>query len=129
MSEKKIDIYDCEKSLEKFGPGLPIDQIKVLARYLKEIYPSKEKYRETNTKIIEAGKKIKILMKQIIEGQKKVQTELLNYGRCIGDYIYLSSNLKVIEALTRLSSYFCCFPELSDSAIYQIKDTDFEATT
>eukprot|EP00826_Nyctotherus_ovalis_P018400 TRINITY_DN1550_c0_g1_i5.p1 TRINITY_DN1550_c0_g1~~TRINITY_DN1550_c0_g1_i5.p1 ORF type:complete len:358 (+),score=84.16 TRINITY_DN1550_c0_g1_i5:209-1282(+) len=129
LSEKDIDPYDCDKGLNKLEPKVPAEHVKVILAYLKELYPDKEKYCKMQAEFSDAGKKIKLLMKQIIEYQRKVQTELINYSKFVDTYIVPHSNPRLMEALAKFTPYFNCIAELSDYAIYQIKDTDIEITT
>eukprot|EP00826_Nyctotherus_ovalis_P064505 TRINITY_DN9463_c0_g1_i25.p1 TRINITY_DN9463_c0_g1~~TRINITY_DN9463_c0_g1_i25.p1 ORF type:complete len:319 (-),score=67.24 TRINITY_DN9463_c0_g1_i25:40-996(-) len=67
LSEKQIDLYDCEKALDKLGSEIPTEHIKMLVCYMREVYPDKKKYSEMLINLADTGNKIKSLMKLIIE--------------------------------------------------------------
>lgn len=124
LSEKDIDLYDCEKALDKIGSEIPAEKVKMIVAHMRELYPDKEKYYEMQESLANAGTKIKSLMKQIIDHQKKVQIELINYERYLDTTMVNFSNPRFIEALVSLGPFFNCISELSDNAIWQSKGGD-----
>lgn len=119
LSEKQIDLYDCEKALDKLGSEIPAEHTKMLVGYMRELYPDKKKYSEMLINLADAGSKIKSLMKLIIEHQKKIQNELINYGNYIDTSLLPDFNPRMMELLVGLSPYFSCIPELADYSICQ----------
>lgn len=119
LSEKDVDLHDCEKALDKLGPEIPIEHAKMIVSYMKELYPDKNKYCEMQVNLANTGKKIKSLIKQMIECTSKVQTELGNYGKYLDTVIVPYSQPRLLGVLSNLSPCFNHIPELSDNAILQ----------
>eukprot|EP00826_Nyctotherus_ovalis_P054778 TRINITY_DN7202_c0_g1_i3.p1 TRINITY_DN7202_c0_g1~~TRINITY_DN7202_c0_g1_i3.p1 ORF type:complete len:364 (-),score=80.19 TRINITY_DN7202_c0_g1_i3:143-1234(-) len=119
LSEKDIDLHDCESALIKLGPEVSIDHAKMIVNYMKELYPDKDKYCEMQANLANTGKNIKSLMKQMIECTSKVQMELVNYGKYLDTVIVPYSQPRLLGALSNLSPCFNRIPELSDNAILQ----------
>lgn len=128
LSENQVDIYDSEGVHAKFGKRAPAGHLDAIINYLRTLYPNRTQYHEIQADLAETGRKIKSLMKQIIEFQKKVQSELINYGKHMGTYMLCYQNPVLLEALAAINTYFSRNADLSDNVIYQINDTDLEVT-
>lgn len=108
FNEKQVDIFDCEKTFEKFGVEVPANHIKALVKCMKELYPDKIKRLKMQNTLADIGKRIKSFMKQwnVMEYQNNVQRELMKYGEYVNTELLPDTNARVLEALISLSPYF-----------------------
>lgn len=128
LSENQVDIYDSKEVHQKFGKKVPAEHLSAVINCLRMLYPNREQYHKIQADLAEIGRKIKSLMKQIIEFQKKLQSELISYGKHMSTHVLYYENPGFLEALAAINSYFSSNPELSDNVIYQVNDTDLEVT-
>ena len=124
--EKDIDITDYEKAISLLGGKVPDEDIKTLAKYINDIYPEKQKYKEMQIHMSDSGNRIKSLMKQIIELEKKIQIERCELGKYVTTDVVPNYNIQSIEVLAKITQHLFSIPDVSDYAIYQLTDSDFD---
>eukprot|EP01022_Parablepharisma_sp_SALTPOND_P012448 TRINITY_DN15_c0_g1_i1.p2 TRINITY_DN15_c0_g1~~TRINITY_DN15_c0_g1_i1.p2 ORF type:complete len:450 (+),score=61.99 TRINITY_DN15_c0_g1_i1:2762-4111(+) len=125
IAEKNMDVYDPEKVAQAMSPDISLEQAKVLVKYTKMTFPDRKKHNEMQVFMAASGKRIKLLVKQLIECQKKAQVELQKVGQYLKKNVLPNYNVYMIDAFMKAVTHITAKPELSDYAIYQIKDGDF----
>jgi len=127
--DNNVDVINLQKEIPALRMPIGEGSVKTLAEIFKENF--RDKFESCNVKayFIASVKKIKSLVKMIVKLQREVQIEMIK----IAKHIMNAFSPFITPHSGRLLSQFIALvrnlPEVSDGMVYQLKDSDFNATT
>ena len=125
ITENNIDVYDAKKLSQFFGPDITFEHVKDISEYTKKMFPDKKQYNEMHLFMAASARRVKVLVRQLINCQKQAQIEIFKNVKFIKKNLLAKYDLRHAEAYARVVPALRRRPELSDAAIYQLNDDDF----
>ena len=125
INDKKICLYD-EKAIEGLiHEKIPQQYAENVLQYISQLYPSKNKYENADEDINSIGIRVKPLIKELMEIQKKIQIELTKTWKHLNDNIYSRANISFFDTLLKINTMFYSMPEFDTYSICQLNKSDY----
>jgi len=129
INETHMNVFDPENIVEIMKPELNLDQAKVFSDYMKSMYPNEKEQKDITSFFLDSGNRVRSLVKQILECVRKAQIEIQKVGFYRKKEVLRKRAINLVEASKLLSVSYNISkrPDISDYAIYNIKEQDFRS--
>ncbi len=128
-AESNLDMYDPQNLCRHMGYKLDGNEVKILAEHLKTFRADQEEARRTREAIAAVSRNVRKKVKQMLECQRDMEREIMKviaFARKIFQSKYTSEfAAKELMFAPKLNGR----PELTDQAIFQVRDQDLSLET
>ena len=124
MIDNHVNFSNCEESMAQLSSKTSEELIKMYVNCMRQAYPDKKRLDEIQIHMANAGSKLRLIAKQVIDCQKEAQSELKNFSDFISVNALSGYDARLFEMLAKITFRLASIPELSDYSLYQLKETD-----
>ncbi len=128
-AEQHLDTFDPDSVHKIMGPLLPREEMDRMAGLMKERFADKREYYASREAMIDSLHKIRSNIKQLLECQKAIQSETHKVWEYAKNKIFVKYGPEIAGMEMKLFPQLRGKQELTDYAIYRIKDEDFTVDT
>jgi len=125
LAEKNTDCFDAQELAKSISSEISFNQVKEITEYFKCIFPYKKKYEDVKVQVKKINEHLKVIVKDLIECQKRLQIEMKTIENFITTVIFPDLGPKAIEAFSKLSPKLATKPEFSNFALHDLTSASF----
>eukprot|EP00826_Nyctotherus_ovalis_P060509 TRINITY_DN849_c0_g2_i2.p1 TRINITY_DN849_c0_g2~~TRINITY_DN849_c0_g2_i2.p1 ORF type:complete len:385 (+),score=89.70 TRINITY_DN849_c0_g2_i2:160-1314(+) len=124
FAENEFDVFDPDRFMKLTNSRLSYEQAKVIADYVKQIYPNKKSYYESRLLTANVAKEVKKIAKELIGCQVRIQAEYKKLDRCLAKSAFTLPSPELLEIFAKFTSNLAINPELRNYCMESMNEID-----